>query len=344
MITDDIRLENLKEKLKEITGIAYFNNNELITLCPICEKQRFHTNRNHGHLYINKINPIFHCYRCNFKGIIYKVFNEFKLDINEYIDSENLIYKKDFANVDKFINKEFNNNIKFEELDINDEKYKIKLNYLKNRIPDFEYNENIILDIEKFINYNNIKIDIEDSFRKYLYNNFVGFLGSRKSLLICRNIDSESFFRYYKIKLKDIFFKDIYSIEINKDSNKIALCEGVFDLHNILKNKELYNLIKDFRCISTALNNDYLRSFISTLDYYKIVFSDDVFIFSDKDVLEYRYMNLYFNNSCNRLTLFYNESEKDFGTKNIKLLKVPIKKYWKKDNYKNVKKEKSFGI
>jgi hypothetical protein len=73
-------------------------------------------------------------------------------------------------------------------------------------------------------------------------------------------------------------------------------------------------------------------------------YANNVVVFSDKDVIEEDYMKLYFNNSFNNLTLYYNELSKDFSSKDISLIKVPIKKYIKRKPIYNAKEKENIRI
>lgn len=331
------KMNLLRDHLNTKTGLAYFSSNEIITLCPNCEKDRFNTSRKHGHLYISTENPIFKCFRCSFKGIVSKVLKQFELNIKDYYDSDVFNFDWIKNDTDKFFCNEIEQNISIKDCNIGDVgNYIEKINYLNNRIKSFDSNSllldtDIILNIKHFLSINNIELtDKKDSFKKYLYENFIGFLCRRNSLLICRNIDPNSNFRYFKINLRNIYFKDFFSRDLNnKYNNKIILCEGVFDLLNILNNEKTKDIIDNACIIATALNNDYTNTLISVLDYVKMTYAD-VIIFSDRDMNESDYMNIYYNNTVKSLTLYYNEFEKDFGTSNINPIKVPINKYIKK--------------
>ena len=333
-ITADYK--TLQDDIEKITGLCYLgnNNHNLITLCPMCEKERFNTRRNHGHLYIGMEAPIFRCFRCQFKGIIPKLLSSFGLDFEKYYDKSILNINWQRFSKDSFDNKELNSGLnisKPENFNILD--YSEKENYLKERIPDYENMDktDIIFDIKHFLKINNIVLNKGDDFLDYIHNSFVGFVSTRRSLLMCRNINPTSNFRYFKISLKDIYFKDFFSYNLNPDSKTIIMCEGVFDLFNVIKHPALSDIRSKGRIISTALNNEYVKTLISTLDYVKLTYVD-VIILSDKDVSEDKYMNIFYNNSVKSLTLYYNSEEKDFGTSNINLVKVPIKRYFKRKN------------
>lgn len=333
-ITADYK--NLQLDIETVTGLCYSGNNgyNLITLCPMCEKERYHTKRSHGHLYIGTEAPIFRCFRCQYKGIVPKLLSCFGLDFEKYYDKSIFNINWQRFSKDSFENKEINTGINLEKSkEFNIEDYLNKESYLRDRIPNYDNSDktNIILDIKHFLKVNNIILEKDEYFLNFIYNNFVGFVSTRKSLLMCRNIDPDSKFRYFKISLKDIYFKDFFSYELNPESKTIVMCEGIFDLFNVIQHSSLKHVLDNSRIISTALNNEYVKTLISTLDYVKLTHVD-VIILSDKDVTEDKYMNIFYNNAVKSLTLYYNSEDKDFGTGNINPVKVPIKKYFKRKN------------
>lgn len=345
-MSDISRIDLLKKKLNEITGISYLKGDNLITLCPCCEKKRFHTNRSHGHLYLNIKIPIFRCFRCEFKGILPKALDSFNLNFSDYFDESMLQFDWKKSDLDRFKDDDpdtiINDSYKRPTYELTST-YENKLLYLKSRITNFSedmfsYQDEVILNLKDFIISNNLQDQINklntgniySNFLDFIDDNFIGFICTRKSLLIGRSISDNTHLRYFKIKLKEIYFKDFYSRTLDGTSNKVILCEGIFDLLNVLKNPIMENVLKGASIISCALNNDFKNTLISTLDYVKIPYAD-VIVLSDKDIKEYRYMDLYFCNLTKSLTLYYNELGKDFGEKQIFPIKVPINRYIKKE-------------
>jgi hypothetical protein len=178
------------------------------------------------------------------------------------------------------------------DIEIFNDKKKYVLDRMFNTVDDINKIPNIIFDIKKFIEQNNIQL-IEESknMLDLLNKSFVGFLSNRGSLITCRNIDKENSFRYFNLHLgKDLFFKDFYGIlNIKKyDSiNTVIYAEGIFDILRIYFNENLNNY-KNESCIYAAtLGNKYNELILSTLDYCRIS-KANIVIFSDKDVKNLR--------------------------------------------------------
>lgn len=325
--------DKLVNDIKSKTGIAYYNNSstEIITLCPKCEKDRFNTNRKHGHLYIGVDNLLFNCFRCNYKGFINKLLIEFSLNIENYFND--IDFKKDWKKVDsdRWIETDKLFKYKIPILDL--ETYNNKYEYLKSRLhfnyENFlnEHKEDLIFDIESFLNLNNIEFENENLL-KYLQSNFLGFLTKMGSFIICRNIDPNSNFKHYKINLnKNLYFKDFYGKQLNDikndDINNIILTEGIFDLLNSVKNEKLKFLINDSCFIATALNNRYDKTFLSCLNYNKLTYVN-LHILSDDNMTENDYRYFVNNPSINNLIIYWNKLDKDFGSKNVDIVKKVI--------------------
>ena len=54
--------------LKNSAAVFQDSGNEFITHCPYCDDALRPNARSHGHLYISKSNPVFHCFRCEASG------------------------------------------------------------------------------------------------------------------------------------------------------------------------------------------------------------------------------------------------------------------------------------
>ena len=78
---------NLVKKLKDLTGYCIIRNNSIISLCPFCEKDRFNTFVNHGHLYIDINTFQTNCFRCSEgAGSIFSLCRKLHWDIEEFLD------------------------------------------------------------------------------------------------------------------------------------------------------------------------------------------------------------------------------------------------------------------
>ena len=321
------KLENI---LKEKTGICKQTDKNLITLCPNCEFDRFHKNRNHGHLYISLDMPLFNCFRCEFKGIAIKLFNKFSLNINDYlitplVDTD--ISKYTVRNNDNIF---IENNIKNIVIN-NDNEIETKINYIKTRL-NITHDQvlkipGLVFDIYKFINENKILLD--KKYEHFDLNEYVGFLTNNKSILVCRSVldkpTNNKRYIHMRLDSQKYFFKEFYGLNLSKNGKYIVLCEGIFDLLNSIFNKEIINEVsKQAYFISTALTNNYQNTIVTTLNHLKRPISDFV-ILSDADVkLDYYKGLKRFTPQIGNLTVYYNNKGKDFGEQEIEFIRYKL--------------------
>lgn len=54
--------------LKGSAAVFHDSGDEFVTHCPYCDDALRPNARSHGHLYISKTNPVFHCFRCEASG------------------------------------------------------------------------------------------------------------------------------------------------------------------------------------------------------------------------------------------------------------------------------------
>lgn len=327
-------VKKLQPAIRQKMGKAFFNSNntELVIFCPMCERDRFFKNNKKGHLYIATNAPVFNCFKCGFKGVIPKLLNILEIDSKKYISD---------ADLDISINKriqnseiEYNNFSNYYTPKLELEKFEDKMKYLTNRFSEYvDLNkiDNIVFDIKEFIHINNIEINKStENIIDFLQSNFVGFLSIRRSLMICRNIDIKSQFRYYNLHIgKKSHFKDFYGI-INSDKKKgssintIVLSEGVFDIIQSYNNPYFEELRNDSCLWAAALTCKYNILIQSVLDYSKITKSN-IIILSDSEIpmSDYKYLCRY--PTVESLVLYYNKKGKDFGELNVDPTKLILK-------------------
>lgn len=325
-------LNDLVIELKKKNGLAYFNSQktEIITLCPKCEHTKFFKNPSHGHLYISTETPLFNCFKCSdYKGMLLKLLNEYEIE-NKYFDTSNI-------NITNYVsNKELSisNDIRVPKYKENAKAHELKVKYLNNRFRnkiELKNIEGLILNIETFVNENNINVsNYKSSFLKYLYGNFVGFLSTRKSIVVCRNIDTKSEFAHFKLKLnKNLFFKDFYGIEINKINYEndnicdIILSEGIFDLYNFIYSKYYKSKNLNLHFAAAGLNKPNDELLLSVLDYLK-VFKVNIHLLSDNDVEDKEYKNIYFNPCVENVYIYRNKLDKDIGSKKLSIISYKL--------------------
>jgi len=305
--------------------IPYFKDNlnmepkitskNIIIQCPYCEYQE---EKSHYHCYISLELPIFNCFHCPEKGSLKKLLKKISgSDISEkFVDKSKI--KKTLNPV--FVNRitEAKKEIKLPE--INTQLYPNKTLYMRKRFKfaniDISHVKGLVFDINKFIDMNDITIDATlFRIRDYLQTNFVGFLTEHSSILILRNIDPTTSFRYFKIKIQTVNLLDYYKLNGNSyNSNQIVLSEGIFDLYD----EQIFDrldLKKNTKLYASSLSSKYLQ-LIRSIIFYEQIFRPEVVILSDRmeSLNMYKNMKKYNSHIISKLTIYFNRSGKDFNS------------------------------
>jgi hypothetical protein len=311
--------------LKANLGYVKVTSKNIITKCPWCEYKK---EKDHYHLHIGLEAPIFHCFHgsCEVGGILKKLIRKIEgHDISEqFIDKDTLInFKKKKILVDKEINKF---DVKLPE--VNSKVFPLKDLYLKKRLKFSNISpssiKGLIYNTNDFLDLNQIPID-HSLFRikDYLHSNFVGFLTENKSMVIFRNMDETSPFKFYKLVVQESNFVDYYKIMGNKiGSNHIVLAEGVFD---IFTSKIFDFLNTDIKLYASVLSANY-PAIIQSIVFNEQIFRPDLTILSDRGIpLEYYKKVKKFNNHIiNKMVVYYNKTGKDFNSMSINPVKYLI--------------------
>jgi hypothetical protein len=312
-IYQDNFIQYLKDHLGEPVRSTSKN---IICRCPYCEYQQ---TKKHYHLYISLEAPIFHCFHndCQKAGTISKLCNKLEgRDISEqFIDKEKIkeIQKNDI----KISVPKIKKTIITPELDT--DLFKEKSLYLKGRLKYSVQNLNcvkgLIFDVNKFVSLN--QIPITDDLQRvinYLQSNFVGFLTEDESIVMFRNIDDQAQFRFFKLFIEPTRYLDYYKLSGgNPNSNHVVIAEGIFDIFN----EQIYDytsIRKDVKLYAAALSTSY-EALIKSLVFNEKIYRIDVSVLSDRGVnLDYYKKIKYFNSHIiNRMDVYYNRNEKDFG-------------------------------
>ena len=317
-----------KDNFLSYIDIKAENTAHYIIRCPYCGDSAKHQNK--GHLYINKEMPVFYCVRCGVGGHIIQLIKKLSnkdIPIDEVVD------------IDEVKKHEYNTSIKKKSIIANkDIRYKIeisdkdqnKIDYLSKRIIKFKIDDinryNIITNIFNFIEKNKIPIPllIKNSLynRKEYFNDVVSFLTFFKCKLVCRYIgDIKKYYRYINVPLIENS-PDKYIIIENEFPNnipKICVAEGVFDIINLNK---LFGKKYDFYI--AGLNRNYFNAIIFLSQMLQIpIMNVDVYIDQDitKDYI-YSHVICRTKNICKKVRIFKNKIGKDFGEKEIEIVKV----------------------
>jgi len=236
--------EKIKEFLRSVSNIYKENEKEIQIFCPFCDDAFRKENPKWGHLYISKEKGLFFCHRCNEKGTLVKLLNEYEFDDKEKIKELSFYFNKNslFSKLEKedvIIN--FSNP---SSLDSNflsalyisyfDKKNNQSRSYLQKRLG--------ISTIDEFLFY---KILLEKDGVVFCDENFrpiiKRFIRGRK--------------RYKKIVSNKYYF-------IKNDFSNIALItEGVFDAINL--HKVFYFNANIF----AILGKNYVQATINLLKY-----------------------------------------------------------------------------
>lgn len=312
-IYQDNFLEYLRNRLG---GFVKTTSTNIIAPCPYCEYQE---QKKHYHLYISLEAPIFHCFHasCEQSGTIRKLLT--KIEGNDISDS--FVDKKSFEQIKKqrvFKDKdEYKTKYIIPPLRL--DKFLNKQLYVKKRLKysniPLTALKGLIFDIDEFININAIPVD-QTLFRlrEYLQNNFVGFLTEHNSTIMFRNIDHSHSFSFFKLRLHKTPFIDYYRLPAgNKNSNKIILAEGIFDILT----EQIYdnlNLRHDALLYASVLSSKY-QALIQSIVFNEQIFRPNIIILSDRNIKLKQYENLYYFNShiINTLVVYYNKTGKDFN-------------------------------
>ena len=192
----------LEEFFRSATGFCDINSSstQMITRCYNCERS---SNKDHAHLYI-KIDEnmmVFNCFRCEESGNLFDLIRIYGGKVEDYIDPTLIsrgFIEKGYRS--SFLKKK---NIYGKELilpDINIEKYKFKIQYIRGRLGfdvDIYNIPGLIVDFYSFVDKNRIRLDkTQEKMIDSLELNFVGFVNIRGTQITCRNINETSDFRY----------------------------------------------------------------------------------------------------------------------------------------------------
>lgn len=311
--------------LKANLGYVKITSKNIVVPCPWCEYKK---EKDHYHLHIGLDVPIFHCFHglCEVGGILKKLLRKIEgHDISDqFIDKDaikNLKRKKILT--DKEVNKF---DVKLPE--INSKTFPLKDLYLKKRLKFSNIStsliKGLIYDVNSFISINQIPVD-HNLFRvqEYLHSNFVGFLTDHKSMVIFRNMDETSPFKFYKLIVQQSNFVDYYKLLGNKIScNHIVLAEGVFDIFT----SKIFDFLKtNIKLYASVLSANY-PAIIQSIVFNEQIFRPDITILSDRGIpLKYYQKVKKFNNHIiNKMVVYYNKTGKDFNSRYINPVKYLI--------------------
>lgn len=324
-IYQDEFIDYLKKKLGDHIKITSKN---IVCPCPFCE---FGENKDHYHLHIGIDIPIFHCFHggCEKSGGLKKFLRKLEgHDISDtFIDKDKLA---EMSKQRKIFKDQEVVQSKIHLPTINSHMFMMKDMYIKQRLKFSRTPVNLIkgliFNVDLFIEMNNIPVD-ETLFRlkDYLQANFVGFLTENNSTVIFRNIDHTHSMKFFKLKIQQSNFLDYYKLPGNdKNSNKIVLAEGIFDIftEHIF---DTLNIKHEVKLYASALSSKYI-SLVHSIIFHEQVFQPEVIILSDRGIGRdyYKKMKKYNKHIIDKLTVYYNKTGKDFNDTPVTPIKYNI--------------------
>jgi hypothetical protein len=158
--------------------------------------------------------------------------------------------------------------------------------------------------------------------RSYLQNNFVGFLTEHESLVVFRNIDDSSDFRFFKLFINETRFLDYYKLPGgNYNSNNVIIGEGIFDIFN----EHIFDytsLKKDTKLYAAGLSTSY-ESLIKSIVFNEKIYRLNVSILSDRGISldYYKKIKKRNNHIIDNMIIYYNRMSKDFGDSSVSVEK-----------------------
>jgi len=315
-IYQDSFIELIKNTLGDPVKVTH---KQIICRCPWCE---YNVEKDHYHLWISLEAPIFNCFHCpdeeGHKGIISKFIKKLHgTDVSDtYVDRSKI---KEYVETKVKLGRQITKKINLSVPEINTNMFNYKLSYLKKRFKYADINisniKGLVCDVEQFIHTNNIQLtDTLTRLLPFLQSNFIGFITENHSMMILRNVDPTSSFRYYKLKIEENPIFDYYKINgLNPISKNVILAEGIFDVFSEYIFDYL-NMKKDILLYATANSKKY-QALLRSISFYEQIFRIKLHILSDRGITieDYKKM-LYFNSHfIESLTIYYNKLGKDFN-------------------------------
>ena len=202
--------------LKSSAAVFQDNGNEYITHCPNCDDALRPNARSHGHLYISKTSPVFHCFRCETSGHLGTLLRDLgftdeealkELGISKFLNmhESSVIKKKKDTTVEEFIS---NRNKRF---DVGDQ-----ANYIK-------FRKYIFKRLGNYCDFNKYLITPEIINRQLC----ASFYNKEGNFVTARILEPSNNYRYIRNKgISELYY--FQDLDFDKYKN-IVVTEGVFD-------------------------------------------------------------------------------------------------------------------
>ena len=202
--------------LKSSAAVFQESGNEYVTHCPYCDDALRPNARSHGHLYISKTAPVFHCFRCETSGHLGTLLRDLGFSNEELlrelgtsrflnVHEKSVIKKKQKESIEESI---INRNNRFSVGD--------QANYIKFRTYIFQR-------LGNYCDYNKYLITPE-IISKQLCASFYNYEGN---FVTARILQPTNNYRYIRNQgVSELYFFQKLDFDTYKD---IVITEGVFD-------------------------------------------------------------------------------------------------------------------
>jgi len=312
------------------------NSKNYLCRCIYCGDHKLRHKAQHLYVSNDPEIPVYHCFMCNTSGPVSKLV--FDITGNRKLSTE-VLPKSELKQAQTAKKKIKVAKTKIYILpSIDESSFLAKRAYIKKRsnfILTPEQVPNLIFNFEEFFHINNLTETVinqigprgMDSLSKY-----VGFLGTKHSLLYCRNVDPNDEFKFRKIKLQDSVANLLDYVSFNggdPNSKTLVLSEGTFDILGEYAVNSL-NLRDSVRLYAAGQSFSY-ASLLKSICYDQMLYKCDVVILSDEDKKIHWYRKFINSNShvINSYRIFYNKNTGgDFGS-------FPINPFEVKEDIKN---------
>lgn len=345
--------KEVKERVKEAlfnrdVWIKQVNESEIRTRCPNCGDSIHSLNT--GHLYIridlnDNFPMLYHCFRCDeYKGMVDK---EFLIDMGIYDDNlfknvQEMNRKADKIEAHKYLNNTETIFLDYHipEINLNDNKTRIKLDYIFNRlgVSDYDIDDikrcKIITSFRDFILENDIKeFNTTPQIAMKLEEKYIGFLSYGNTYILFRDITETEKLRWIKYPIVNkskgsrIFYAMASVLDIlSLDNITVNIAEGVVDIMSCFYNldgnkpntlniascgKGYYGIIKYLIEMGLFGSNVTINIYADNDKAFNKKIKKD-----DKSITDMEYFNKVLKNIkylFGEINIFYNEISKDIG-------------------------------
>ena len=324
-IYDDSFVSFLKRNLGDPVKIASKN---IICRCPWCE---FGLEKKHYHCYISLDSPIFNCFYadCGQHGTVAKLIKKIRGTYprdNEFFDSSKYSFSHKSSSAIRFEDK-ISKSLVYNRDSSVLSKYDYKLRYVTSRLcfpdPLSSTLHSLVLDVHDFLLRNKIKMEKKVlDLLPWLDQNFVGFVSEHERVLILRNVNQFSTFRYLKIPLvqDDFPFVDYYLIRNAKFSTSsdglpvVVIGEGVFDIASEFYNNTIHKReVADLYACSLGLQG--FQSLLKSLAFFEDIYKCHLVILADQGIPlnYYRKLKKKYSFMLSSVEVYFNKTGKDFA-------------------------------